>query len=66
MKEQFEEFFIRTYTNAGETVMDNTMGSGTTGVACVNKEDERRITTCPPELMAQLKGINKNPNAGRA
>ena len=30
------EYFIRTYTNVSETVLDNTMGSGTTGVACVN------------------------------
>lgn len=30
------EYLIRTYTNSGETVLDNTMGSGTTGVACVN------------------------------
>ncbi len=30
------EYLIRTYTNAGETVLDNSMGSGTTGVACVN------------------------------
>ena len=30
------EYFIRTYTNPGDTVLDNTMGSGTTGVACVN------------------------------
>jgi site-specific DNA-methyltransferase (adenine-specific) len=30
------EYLIRTYTNHGETVLDNTMGSGTTGVACVN------------------------------
>ena len=30
------ELLIRTYTNEGETVLDNTMGSGTTGVACVN------------------------------
>ena len=29
------EYLIRTYTNEGETVLDNTMGSGTTGVACV-------------------------------
>lgn len=29
------EYLIRTYTNEGETVMDNTMGSGTTGVAAV-------------------------------
>ncbi len=30
------EYLIRTYTNEGETVMDNCMGSGTTGVACMN------------------------------
>lgn len=30
------EYLIRTYTNEGDTVMDNCMGSGTTGVACVN------------------------------
>ena len=34
------EYLIRTYTNKGETVLDNTMGSGTTGVACVNTERE--------------------------
>ena len=27
-------YLIRTYTNPGETVLDFTMGSGTTGVAC--------------------------------
>ena len=30
------EYIIKTYTNPGETVLDFTMGSGTTGVACVN------------------------------
>lgn len=30
------EYLIKTYTNDGETVLDNTMGSGSTGVACVN------------------------------
>jgi len=30
------EYLIRTYTNMGDTVLDNTMGSGTTGVACGN------------------------------
>ena len=30
------EYLIRTYTNEGETVLDFTFGSGTTGVACVN------------------------------
>ena len=30
------EWLIKTYTNKGDVVLDNTMGSGTTGVACVN------------------------------
>ncbi len=30
------EYLIKTYTNEGDTVMDNCMGSGTTGVACIN------------------------------
>ena len=30
------EYLIKTYTNEGETVLDNTMGSGTTMVACEN------------------------------
>ena len=30
------EYLIKTYTNENETVLDFTMGSGTTGVACKN------------------------------
>jgi DNA modification methylase len=30
------EYLIKTYTRDGETVLDNCMGSGSTGVACVN------------------------------
>lgn len=30
------EYLIYTYTRRGETVLDNCMGSGSTGVACVN------------------------------
>jgi site-specific DNA-methyltransferase (adenine-specific) len=30
------EYLIKTYTNEGELVLDFTMGSGTTGVACKN------------------------------
>jgi len=30
------EYLIKTYTLEGETVLDNCMGSGSTGVACVN------------------------------
>lgn len=30
------EYFIKTYTNEEETVLDNCMGSGSTGIACIN------------------------------
>ena len=29
------EYLIKTYTNEGETVLDNTMGYGNTGEACM-------------------------------
>lgn len=35
------EYLIKTYTNAGDSVLDNSMGSGTTGVAC--KKTNRRF-----------------------
>ena len=30
------EYLIKTYTNENETVLDNCMGSGSTGIACIN------------------------------
>ena len=63
------EYFIETYTRPGETVLDCFMGSGTTGVACVNTgrafigvelTDEwyqhavQRIRECVPPLTAGL------------
>ena len=42
------EYLIKTYTNEGDTVLDNCMGSGTTGVACIN-------------LKRNFKGIEKDP-----
>jgi DNA modification methylase len=42
-------YLVRTYTNEGETVLDFTMGSGSTGVACA-LEDRRFI------------GIEKDPD----
>lgn len=30
------EYIIKTYTNEGDLVLDFTMGSGSTGVACMN------------------------------
>jgi site-specific DNA-methyltransferase (adenine-specific) len=34
------EYLINTYSNAGEIVLDNTMGSGSTGIACMNTNRE--------------------------
>ena len=63
------EYLIRTYSNEGETILDNTMGSGTTGVACMNTNrnfigiemdenyykiaEERIKNTVPPQQLAQ-------------
>lgn len=33
---QLLEYLVKTYTNEGDTVLDNCMGSGTTGLACRN------------------------------
>lgn len=30
------EYLVKTYTKVGDTVLDNCMGSGSTGIACVN------------------------------
>lgn len=30
------EWLVKTYTNEGDIILDNCMGSGTTGVACIN------------------------------
>lgn len=32
------EYLIKTYTNKGDTVLDNCIGSGTTAIACINTE----------------------------
>lgn len=33
---ELSEYFIKTYTNEGDVVLDNCMGSGSTGIACIN------------------------------
>jgi site-specific DNA-methyltransferase (adenine-specific) len=63
------EYLIRTYTNPGDIVLDNCMGSGTTGVACINtnrdfigiEQDtgyfstaERRIMEAPRPLFGDV------------
>lgn len=66
------EYLIRTYTNAGETVLDNTMGSGTTGVACMNtgrrfigiERDESYFAICKERIAAAYQqSLTTPPNA---
>jgi site-specific DNA-methyltransferase (adenine-specific) len=60
------EYLVKTYTNEGETVLDNTMGSGTTGVACKNtnrnfigiEKDENYFNIA----VSRIKGAKPNPN----
>jgi DNA modification methylase len=57
---------IKTYTNENETVLDNTMGSGSTGVACKNtnrnfigiEKDEKYFEIAEK----RINGTNANPN----
>ena len=32
------EYFLRTYSNEGDVILDNCMGSGSTGIACLNAD----------------------------
>jgi site-specific DNA-methyltransferase (adenine-specific) len=57
------EELILTYTNRGDTVLDNCMGSGTTGVACINtgrrfigiEQDKRYFTVAKERIEAAQK-----------
>ena len=54
------EYLVKTYTNRWETVLDATMGSGSTGVACLNTDrnfigfetDKKFFRTSEERLMA--------------
>ena len=56
------EYLIKTYTNEGDVVLDNTMGSGTTGVACVRnnrnfvgmESDKKYFDICQKRITAEL------------
>ena len=55
------EYLIKTYTNEGETVLDNCMGSGTTGVACKNlNRNFIGIELDPEYFKIAEKRINEN------
>jgi len=55
------EYLIRTYTSEGDTVLDNCMGSGTTGVACKNlNRNFIGIEKDPEYFKIAEKRINEN------
>ena len=59
---ELAEFIIKTYTNEGETVLDNCVGSGTTIIACENtgrnciamENDEEVYAKCRERLSKLL------------
>jgi site-specific DNA-methyltransferase (adenine-specific) len=64
------EYLIRTYTNEGETVLDNCCGSGTTGVACINTNRkavliEKDEDYCAITAARLLKAMSEHPGENR-
>lgn len=61
------EYLIKTYTNPGDTVLDPTMGSGTTGVACINlnrrfigiEKDENYFNIATNRINEAIKQLQK-------
>lgn len=62
------EYLIKTYTNKEMLVLDNCMGSGSTGVACVNTNrnflgielDENYFNIADQRIQQALYGVDKN------
>jgi site-specific DNA-methyltransferase (adenine-specific) len=55
------EYLIKTYTNPDETVLDNCMGSGTTGIACMNTDRNFIGIEKDPEYFRLAKERIENP-----
>lgn len=63
------EYLIKTYTNEGETVLDNCMGSFTTGIACLNTKrnfigielDEKHFQVGKDRLEKRLLTLDYTP-----
>ena len=59
------EYLIKTYTNEGETVLDNCLGSGTTAVACENlgrkwigiEKEEKYCKVAADRIEAEMKQL---------
>ena len=47
------EYLVRTYTNEGDTVLDNCSGSGTTAIACLNSNRNFICMEMNPTIHAQ-------------
>lgn len=68
------EYLIKTYTNPGETVLDNCMGSGSTGVACVNtgrrfigmERDEKYFKTAESRIFSAECSAKPDSEKGEA
>ncbi len=62
------EYLIKTYTLEGETILDNTMGSGSTGVACVNtnrsfigiEKDDNYFEIAKKRIEEAIHGLSQN------
>lgn len=61
------EYLIRTYTDEGDTVLDNCMGSGTTAVACIRSkrhyigfETDKDYCRIANERIAKTKAVYEN------
>ena len=66
------EYLIRTYTNEGDTVLDNCMGSGTTGVACINTgrlfigiENDEKYFKVAQERLSKTEAIADEGSVGK-
>ena len=61
------EYLIKTYTNEGDLVLDFTMGSGSTGVACINtnrrfigiEKDNKYFEVAKDRITKHLEDIDK-------
>ncbi len=68
------EYLISTYTNEGDKVLDNCMGSGTTGVACVNtgrrfigiEREEKYFAIARDRIASAAPANDNNPEASAA
>lgn len=54
------EYLIRTYTNEGDTVLDNCAGSGTTAIACIRTNRKYILIEKEPEYIEVIRNRIKN------